>query len=94
MSHAGGAEPMTQVVEACQKRGLAYEQAFEGRWVRLEGERGSVYVIEAEHGKGYYTWCDVKEARTVEFYPDARAAIDAGLRRAADHGQGTTDDAG
>ena len=82
-------DTMTQLVEALQQLGLEGEQRFEGRWVKLQGERCSVYVIEAEWGKGYYTWCDDPQARTVECYPDALRAIRAGLRRAARGGQAT-----
>ncbi len=80
-------DTMTRLVAALHQLGLEGEQRFEGRWVKLQGERCSVYVIEDEWGTGYYTWCDDPPARTVEWYPDALGAIRAGLRRAGRGGQ-------
>ena len=74
---------MTRLVDTLHNLGLNGEQRFDGRWVKFEGERCSVYVIEADWGNGYYTWCDDPQGRTVEFYRDPAAAIQAGLRRAA-----------
>ena len=79
---------MTRLVEALNALGLQGEIALSGRWIRLNGERCPVYVIEEAWGVGYYTWCDDPQARTVEFYRDAATAIQAGLRRAAEHGKG------
>lgn len=54
-----------------------------GRWVKLRGKKYDIYVVELAWGAGYYTWCDHPRGRTVESYQDAVAAIEAGLRRAA-----------
>ena len=74
---------MTRLREALQTLGLEGQVGRSGRWVTLDGERRRVYVAEAPHRGGYYTWCDDPAARVVEHYPDAAAAIQAGLRRAS-----------
>ncbi len=76
---------MTQLIGALQALGLEGEIALAGRWVKLQGERCAVYVVESRRD-GYYTWCDDPQARTVEFYLDPTEAIKAGLRRAASPG--------
>ena len=73
---------MTRLVEALRLLSLPGEADLGGRWVKLQGERGAVYVVEAAWGHGYYTWCDVPEERAVERYRDPVEAIQAGLRRA------------
>jgi hypothetical protein len=78
---------MTRLVDALQALGLHGEIILSGRWVKLVGERCSVYVAEAAWGAGYFTWCDDPQARTVEFYRDPVEAIQAGLRRATKHDQ-------
>ncbi len=74
---------MTRLAEALQALGLEGEIDLAGRWVKVGGDRCSVYVYEAVWDGGYYTWCDDPGDRTVEFYRDATEAIQAGLRRAA-----------
>ncbi len=73
---------MTRLAEALQALELEGEVGLAGRWVRVGGYRCPVYVYEAPWDRGYYTWCDAPGDRTVEFYPDATEAIQAGLRRA------------
>ena len=72
---------MTVLVDTLHTLGLEGEPIMGGRWIRLRGERGWVYVAEAARGRGFYTWCDDREARHVELYPDPAEAIRAGLRR-------------
>ena len=74
---------MTRLVEALLSSGIDGEIALGGRWVKLQGVRCAVYVVEAAWGAGYYTWCDDPEERTVQFYADPAGAVEAGLRRAA-----------
>ncbi len=74
---------MTRLVDALHSLGLQGEVELRGRWVRLTGERCTVYVIEGGWSTGYFTWCDDPQARTVEHYFDPVEAIQAGLRRAA-----------
>ncbi len=74
---------MTQLVAALHTLGLDGEIALSGHWVKLHGERCSVYVAEPTRGSRYFTWCDGAGARDVEAYGDPVEAIQAGLRRAA-----------
>jgi hypothetical protein len=74
---------MTRLVDAVKQLGLDGEISLWGRWVRLQGERCPVYVLEVAGGCGYLTWCDDPGARTAETYLDPAEAIQAGLRRAA-----------
>ncbi len=74
---------MTRLVAALQALGLDGEIALAGHWVKLAGDRYTVYVAETMSGRGYYTWGDDPDARVVEFYLDPVEAIEAGLRRAA-----------
>ncbi|HBY97361.1 MAG: hypothetical protein M5U01_38365 [Ardenticatenaceae bacterium] len=76
---------MPRLIEALRALGLEGEIASSGRWVKLQGERGWVYVVEAPWESGYYSWCDAPAERAVEFYRDAAEAIRAGLRRGAAH---------
>ena len=48
---------MTRLVEALLSSGIDGEIALGGRWVKLQGVRCAVYVVEAAWGAGYYTWC-------------------------------------
>jgi len=73
---------MTHLVEALHDLGLEGEQSLDGQWVKLEGERCAVYVVEAAWGASYYTWCDDPEERSVQCYRKPQEAIEAGLRRA------------
>jgi hypothetical protein len=79
----GRGEAMTRLVDALTMLGLTGEITNAGRWARLDGERGPVYVVEASWDRGYFTWCDIPEGRVVEFYRDPAEAIRAGLGRAA-----------
>ena len=74
---------MARLVEALHALGLQGEVELSGRWVKLDGERCPVYVVEGAWGAGYYTWCDDPQDRSVELYHDPVEAIQAGLRRAA-----------
>jgi hypothetical protein len=74
-------DTMTRLETALQALGLVGEVALGGRWVKVQGERCAVYVIESV-GQGYYMWCDHPEARLVQSYSDPTEAIQTGLRRA------------
>jgi len=73
---------MTPLLEALQALNLEGDLALSGRWVTLQGECSTVYVLAMPWGAPYYTWCDAPQARAVEVYWDAVEAIQAGLRRA------------
>jgi hypothetical protein len=62
--------------------GLEGEVSPLGRWARLPGEQGMVYVAHAAFGEGYYSWCDASPERTAQPYRDATEAIQAALQRA------------
>jgi len=62
--------------------GLEGEVSPLGRWARLQGEQGTVYVAEAAFGSGYYSWCDTPQQRTAQPYLDPAEAIQAALHRA------------
>ena len=72
---------MTRLVKAIRALGLDAEVDLGGSWVRLQGERALVYVVEAAQGS-YYTWCDGPGERAVQFYGAPAEAIRAGLGRA------------
>ena len=74
---------MTRLVEALGDLGLEGEVTHAGHWLRLEGRRFPVYVVEVAWNGGYYTWCDGPGERAVEYYRDPTDAIEAGMRRAA-----------
>ena len=74
---------MTQLVAALTALGLTGEVIHAGRWARIPGERGPVYIVAASWDGGYFTWCDVPGAEVVEFYRDPTEAIRVGLARAA-----------
>jgi hypothetical protein len=74
---------MARLGEALRAFGLSGRISPSGRLATLDGERCRVYVVEAPRGGGFYTWCDDPAERLVEHYPDAAAAITAGLRRAS-----------
>ena len=74
-------EPM-RLIDALRALGLHGDVSQQGRWITLQGERCQVYLIEADWGAGYATWCDAPDQRTVEWYDDPLLAIRAGLRRA------------
>ena len=71
--------PLGTVLE---KLGLEGEISPLGRWVRLQGEHGTVYVARAGFGTGYYSWCDSPQERNALPYLDAVEAIQAALQRA------------
>jgi len=73
---------MTRLAEAVEALGLEGELSLSGSWVRLHGERCTVYVVEAVSGTRYYTWCDAPLERHVELFHDPIEAIQAGLNRA------------
>ena len=62
--------------------GLEGEVSPLGRWARLRGERGTVYVAHAAFGSGYYSWCDTPQEHTALPYLDPVEAIQAALQRA------------
>lgn len=74
---------MTRLTEALQALDLRGEVILSGRWLKIEGARFHVYVMEAAWDGGFYTWCDDPRERAVEFYSDPTEAIRAGLERAA-----------
>ena len=74
---------MTRFMKALQALGLEGDISLSGRWLKLRGERCSVYVAEAAWDAGYYAWCDDREERAVEHYLDPAEAIQASLKRAA-----------
>ncbi len=73
----------SRLAEALQTVGVHGTIELAGRWATIEGARCLVYVVEAAHGAGFFTWCDAPHARTLELYRDPVEAIRAGLRRAA-----------
>jgi len=80
---------MGRLVDTLRMLGLTGRISPSGRLATLDGERCRVYVVEAPRGGGFYTWCDDPAERLVQHYPEAEAAIRAGLRRAAaDRGEG------
>jgi hypothetical protein len=74
---------MTRLVAALHLLGLAGEIDLCGRWVKLQGEPCTVYVVQAAWGDGYVTWCEDDQARVAESYLDPMEAIQVALRRAA-----------
>ena|SRR5437868_1789523 len=82
---------MAPLNRALQDLGLEGEVSPVGRWARLRGERGTVYVAEAAFGMGYYSWCDVPQERTALPYLDPLEAIQAALYRA--RGKGPAEEA-
>lgn len=74
---------MARLVDALRAQGLTADISHAGRWAEIEGERCKVYVIETADERGYHSWCDDAEERTVEYYREPDEAIRAGLRRAA-----------
>ncbi len=78
-----GSGAVTQLLRVLETLGLEGEIALSGRWVKLRGERCSVYVVESTDESVYYTWCGCPEDRVVESYHDPTEAIRVGLLRAA-----------
>ena len=81
-SEKGAHAVMTRLVDVIQELGLRGEVSPFGRWVRLQGEQGPVYVAQAAFGQGYYTWCDTPHGHAADPYLDPVEAIQAGLQRA------------
>jgi len=81
---------MAKLVDALGALGLEGTLSQSGRWLVLDGEHSRVFVVEAPHGGGCYSWCEDPAERTVEYHPDATTAILAGLRRAARVTHGAT----
>lgn len=73
---------MTPLGTVLEKLGLEAEISPLGRWARLRGEQGAVYVAAAGFGAGYYSWCDSPQERTAQPYLDPVEAIQAALQRA------------
>jgi hypothetical protein len=76
------------LVDALHQMGLEAEVAMDGKWVQIEGERCSVYVVELSRKRGFFTWCNDPDERAVEYHSDPFDAIHSGLRRAARKGGG------
>jgi hypothetical protein len=74
---------MTRLVDALELLGLTAEVELQGRWVRLAGDRGTIFVTASAWGDSYYTWCDIPDQRAVQRYSDPVEAIRAGLSRAS-----------
>jgi hypothetical protein len=74
-----------RLVDALRELGLDAEMAMAGRWARIDGEHCSVYVVEMSRKRGFFTWCDDPDERTIEFHEHALDAIRSGLLRAARH---------
>lgn len=72
----------TRLVEALQALGVEAEVLLSGRWVKIRGERCSVYVAEIARDQQYCTWCDDPNGREARFYNSPIEAIEAGIRRA------------
>lgn len=70
------------LVDTLNQMGLDAEVAMDGKWVQIQGERCSVYVVELSRRRGFFTWCDAPDERTVEYHSDPVDAITSGLRRA------------
>jgi hypothetical protein len=77
---------MVHLTTVLKELGLEGEVSPLGRWVRLQGERGTVYVAHAAFGEGYYSWCDTPQERTAQPYLDPAEAIQAALQRASSLG--------
>jgi hypothetical protein len=80
-----GCDRMTPLVDALETLGLTAEVELKGRWVRLAGDCGAVFVTASTWGDSYYTWCDIPDQRAVQRYNDPVEAIRAGLHRASRH---------
>ena len=74
---------VTQLATALREIGVRGDLSHGGRWLTLSGDRFRVFVVASSRG-GYFTWCEDPAERTVVFHREARAAIEAGLGRAAD----------
>jgi len=79
------------LVDTLNQMGLDAEVAMDGKWVRIQGERCSVYVVELSRRQGFFTWCDAPDERTVEYHREPVDAITSGLRR-AERKSGKTED--
>lgn len=79
---------MTDPVSVMRARGVDGEISPSGRWIRLPGDHGAVYVMQAARGRGYVVWCE-PPARRREIYLDPDEALQAALRFAASGGEGT-----
>jgi len=73
---------MAQLRTVLEELGLEGEVSPLGRWARVQGERGTVYVAHAAFGEGYYSWCDAPQERTAQPFLDPAEAIQAALQRA------------
>jgi hypothetical protein len=71
-----------RLVDALDELELDAELVMEGRWARIRGERCPVYVIEMSRHRGFFTWCDDPDERSLEYHADPLEAVRSGLRRA------------
>ena len=76
---------MTRLEDALAGLGRSGEWANAGTWVTMRGDRCLVYVVETS-ATTYLTWCGSPGEHTVELYHTPKAALQAGLRRAAHAG--------
>ena|SRR5215203_3970372 len=78
---------MTRLSQALELLDLEGEGGLDGRLVKLQGERCSVFIAEGPWAAGFYTWCDDPSERMVAHFDDPIEAIRAGLARASQRGQ-------
>lgn len=70
------------LIDALDRLGLHAEILMNGRWARIEGERCPIYVVEMSRHRGFFTWCDDADERSVEYYLNPLDAILSRMRRA------------
>lgn len=81
---------MTDLVDVMRAMGLDGETSPSGRWIRLSGSRGPIYVMQAARGRGYVVWHESPPARRPEIYLDPEEAVRAALRLATLGGANAT----
>ncbi|MEP7188848.1 MAG: hypothetical protein ABI901_06650 [Roseiflexaceae bacterium] len=74
---------MARLIDALDALGLNGEITLSGRWIKIQGERCVIYLVENAWGTSYFSWCDAPCDRTVHVYHDPVEAIEASMRRAA-----------
>jgi hypothetical protein len=70
------------LIGAMRELGLDGEASPFGRWIRIQGTNGPVYVSASAFGLGYYTWDDAGHRQRAGPFDDPCAAICMGLWRA------------
>lgn len=76
-------ETAPPLVRAAQQSGLAFESSPSGRWIRLSGPRGAVYVVQDPWGEG----CSVmhvgtQRGRRATHFLNPISAVHAAVREA------------